>query len=94
MSAVQPKLLAIWSDVLGKPKIQVTDDFYEVGGTSLTLIRMLGRVKVDLGVDVFYGDLLGTVTVESLALLVEKANDGVSKDDALDEQQSGSQALE
>jgi acyl carrier protein len=73
MSTLHSRLLAIWSDVLGKPEIRVTDDFYELGGTSLRLIRMLGRIKAEFGIDVFYGDLLDSVTVESLALLMEKS---------------------
>jgi|KBSMisStandDraft_5_1062788.scaffolds.fasta_scaffold79256_3 acyl carrier protein len=73
------RLLAIWSEVLGKPELRVTDDFYELGGTSLRLIRVLGRVKAEFGVDVFYGDVLETVTVESLALLIDKGAGDVSR---------------
>lgn len=76
MSTLHQQLLAMWSDLLGKTDIRVTDDFYHLGGTSLRLIRMVGRIKAELGVDVFYGDLLDGVTVESLALLLEKEGRG------------------
>ena len=73
MSTVHTRLLQIWSDVLGKPEIRLTDDFYELGGTSLRLIRVLGRIKAEFAIDVSHGDLLEAVTVESLALLMDKA---------------------
>jgi len=82
MSTLHSRLLAIWSEVLGKPEIRVTDDFYDLGGTSLRLIRVLGRVKAELGVDVFYGDLLEAVTVESLASLIDKGTNGASQGEA------------
>jgi acyl carrier protein len=81
MSTLHTRLLAIWSDVLGKPEIRVTDDFYELGGTSLRLIRVLGRIKAEFGIDIFHGDLLEAVTVESLASLMDKAGRDASKGD-------------
>ena len=72
MSLLQQKLHKIWSDILGKPEILITDDFYDLGGTSLRLIRMVGRIKAELGVDIFYGDLMDGTTIESLAVLLEK----------------------
>jgi acyl carrier protein len=70
MSTLHTKLLTIWTDVLGNPNIRITDDFYELGGTSLRLIRMIGRIKGELGVDVPYGELLDGVTIESLASML------------------------
>jgi hypothetical protein len=72
MSEVQGKLLAIWSDILGKPEIRATDDFYALGGTSLRLIRMMGRIRAEFGVSLFYGDLMESVTIESLTLMLDK----------------------
>jgi acyl carrier protein len=73
MLTLRERLRTIWSDILGKPDIRLTDDFYELGGTSLRLIRMIGRIKGELGVDVSYGDLLDGVTIDSLASLLHKA---------------------
>ena len=72
MSLLHQQLHKVWSDILGKPEILITDDFYDLGGTSLRLIRMVGRIKADLGVDIFYGDLMDGTTIESLAVLIEK----------------------
>jgi aryl carrier-like protein len=72
MSTLREKLLTMWSDILGKSELQITEDFYDLGGTSLRLIRLLGRIKAELGVDVSYGDLLEGVTIESLSSLLRE----------------------
>jgi amino acid adenylation domain-containing protein len=41
----EEKLAAIWREILGKEKIGVTDNFFEVGGNSIKLIRMVGMIN-------------------------------------------------
>lgn len=43
-SAVERTLAAIWSEVLGIEEVGVRDNFFEVGGDSLLIIRILSRL--------------------------------------------------
>jgi len=74
MSTLHERLLTMWADILGRQDIRITDDFYDLGGTSLRLIRMIGRIKGELGIDISYGALLNGVTISSLAVLLDKTD--------------------
>jgi amino acid adenylation domain-containing protein len=62
------RLVALWEDLLGVSPIGVTDDFFEMGGSSLLVIRLLGQIAREYGrelpVSVMFS---GGATVERLA---------------------------
>ncbi|TCO55606.1 non-ribosomal peptide synthetase [Actinocrispum wychmicini] len=62
------ELVALWEELLAVRPVGVTDDFFDLGGNSLRVIRMLGRIKQryghDLPVSVMFS---GGATVERLA---------------------------
>ncbi|MBA0051201.1 acyltransferase domain-containing protein [Streptomyces sp. AJS327] len=49
--AAWEELLAAWRDVLGHPAVEPDDDFYALGGDSLTAIRVVRRLEGRLGID-------------------------------------------
>ena len=60
-------LVALWEDVLGVSGIGVRDDFFALGGHSLTAVRMAQRVERHLGQTLPLGELHTHPTVEDLA---------------------------
>jgi acyl carrier protein len=42
----------IWAAVLGLPRVDVHDGFFDLGGSSLTAIQVIGRIEEELGVKV------------------------------------------
>ncbi|MFF2848884.1 amino acid adenylation domain-containing protein [Streptomyces sp. NPDC058001] len=64
-------LLGIWRDVLGRPAIGVTDDFFLSGGSSLLAIRLMAEIEKGTGVDLPLSTLLEAGTVEALARRVQ-----------------------
>jgi acyl carrier protein len=42
---IEQRLAAIWSGVLGRPRIGVHDDFFALGGHSLLATRLIARVR-------------------------------------------------
>ncbi|TQS25868.1 non-ribosomal peptide synthetase [Microbispora sp. KK1-11] len=56
--SLEDLLAAIWARVLELPEVSPEDDFFEVGGHSLAMLRIVGRVgelfDVDLPVDLFF----------------------------------------
>jgi hypothetical protein len=68
---VEETLAAIWSEVLGVPTVGVRDDFFALGGHSLSAARVLARVRDVLLVDLPLSVTFERRTVEALAALIE-----------------------
>ncbi|GAA2581455.1 amino acid adenylation domain-containing protein [Actinomadura fulvescens] len=62
------ELVVLWEELLGGGPIGVTDDFFSLGGDSLLVIRMLGRIAArhgrELPVSIMFS---GGATIERLA---------------------------
>jgi amino acid adenylation domain-containing protein len=72
---LESKIAAAFASVLGIPSVGVTDNFFALGGHSLTAARLLSQVKEISGRDVPLSALLRAATVESLAQLVSVDED-------------------
>ncbi|NED68516.1 hypothetical protein G3I15_47065, partial [Streptomyces sp. SID10244] len=56
----------VFGEVLGVERVGVTESFFEVGGNSLSAMRVAARVADDLGVDVSVRDLFEFPSVRAL----------------------------
>jgi amino acid adenylation domain-containing protein len=63
----ETKLAAIWSEVLKRESIGVSDNFLTLGGHSLLAIRVLGRISKTFGVRLPLRTLFDAPTIEQLA---------------------------
>ena len=66
-SRIETTIARVWSDVLRSHPVGLHDNFYQIGGSSLLAVRILSRIRAELGVDVGLTDFLQRPTVESLA---------------------------
>jgi len=64
-------IAGIWREVLGLEEVGVEDDFFDLGGHSLLLLRMADKVRAAAGKELPSADLLACRTVASLAQAVE-----------------------
>jgi hypothetical protein len=71
---------AIWADVLRLDRVGITDGFLDVGGHSLLAVRVIGRMRRDLGVNVPLALLLRGGTIEE-AIAAHEATRAVVADD-------------
>ncbi|WP_328333338.1 amino acid adenylation domain-containing protein [Kribbella sp. NBC_00382] len=61
-------LTALWEELLERRNIGVTDDFFNLGGTSLHVIRLLSRITADHGIELPVAVMFtGGSTIERLA---------------------------
>ncbi|NIZ12297.1 amino acid adenylation domain-containing protein [Phaeobacter sp. HF9A] len=66
--ATEADILAIWQQEIGNPEMGVTDDFFAMGGKSLTALKVLTRMRRHWpGVALTIADLFDAPTVRSLA---------------------------
>ena len=64
---IERDVAAIWSEILGVGNISIHDNFFDLGGNSLKLIRMHMRIKEALNCELAVADLFQFSTVHALA---------------------------
>jgi len=64
------RIAGVWEELLGIERIGIHDNFFDLGGNSLMAIRVISRLKTELGVDVSEVSIFEGPTVASLAKIV------------------------
>ena len=71
-NARQRRLSKIWANVLGVRLVGIRDDFFELGGNSLSAARMAIQVEKFLGKKMSPARLIEAPTIERLALVLDE----------------------
>jgi len=69
---VESTLLAIWAKVLGVRRVDVRDDFFELGGDSLLAVRLFTEIEKIYALRLPLATLFEARTVEALARVVRE----------------------
>src|SRR5262249_12544343 len=69
---IEEKLLHIWREVLGKEKISVKDNFFDLGGHSLKATRLAGQIHKTFGVSIGLKEIFETLILEDQASLISR----------------------
>jgi amino acid adenylation domain-containing protein len=67
MTSVADVLTSIWCDVLKKSEVGVNDNFFDLGGHSMRLVRVASLIKERLGQNIPIVTLLNHPTISALA---------------------------
>jgi acyl carrier protein len=71
-TAMEEAVAAIWSEVLNRDRMGVTDDFFELGGHSLIATQIASRLRTRFGLNVPVRMLFDCPTIASLAQALEQ----------------------
>ncbi len=63
----EKRLAEIWSEILTVSEIGINDNFFALGGHSLLAMRVMSRVRQDLGVTLLLRSIFDTPTIMELA---------------------------
>ena len=69
---VQQRLSAIWEELLAVDAIDLQANFFELGGDSMTAIRLLRRMREELHAEVKLGDVYEFPSIATLSDRVEQ----------------------
>ncbi|SOB88724.1 non-ribosomal peptide synthetase [Streptomyces sp. 1331.2] len=72
-------LARIWQELLGRDTVGADDNFFSLGGTSLTGLRMITRLRNELHEQVAMRDLFENPTIAALAHLWNRPADGTAE---------------
>lgn len=70
---VEDKLVSIWSKTLNHMQIGVGDDFFELGGDSISLTQMITLVNDEFSSNITHKTLLEANTIEKLSVVVDQS---------------------
>ncbi|AYZ36368.1 amino acid adenylation domain-containing protein [Chryseobacterium indologenes] len=73
VSEMEVAITGIWQELLGIERIGVLDNFFEIGGDSIRVVKVAARIKNRLGVEIGVADIYGARTVRDLASLLENS---------------------
>lgn len=76
-------VIQIWKDVLGYDQIDAQANFFNIGGDSISAVKLIHLIKVQLQVDVEVSDLYSYPILSDFAQYLAKKLNVSSKDDAL-----------
>jgi len=65
-SSLHDKVTAIWEQILKKKGISLDDDFFEHGGHSLRLMKLLNKLQQDLSIHIGMADFLKCPTIRTI----------------------------
>jgi acyl carrier protein len=71
-NATEEIIAGIWSEVLGAARVSVQQDFFELGGDSLTATQVISRINLAFQIDLPLGVLFEHRTVAGLASAIEE----------------------
>jgi thioesterase domain-containing protein len=78
VSTTENQLMRVWNDLIEVQEFGLDDNFFDLGGNSLLVPRMISRVHQDFGVELPLGVVFGSPTVRELARAVDSLTPEIS----------------
>ncbi len=66
----EERLAEIWRGILGRERVGVRDDFFQVGGNSLRALRLVAAIREGFDVEISVMDIFSHVTIHELAQFI------------------------
>jgi aryl carrier-like protein len=70
-TSTEKALAALWCELLERDEIGVDEDFFDAGGKSLVAMRLVARIRAELGVDIQLRNLFERPTIGGLSEIVD-----------------------
>lgn len=74
------KLAQIWSEILGYSEINIHDNFFEIGGDSISLMKMISAIQAEFGVNISYNRFVEEGSIVKLAEILPDVKEENNQD--------------
>jgi hypothetical protein len=74
-------IVALWAEILGVERVGIEDGFLDLGGHSLLAMRVVGRVRREMGVSVGLDALVRGETAAQFAAAIDAARTAPAEED-------------
>nr|AGS49542.1 long-chain-fatty-acid--CoA ligase [uncultured bacterium esnapd8] len=78
---LEAELAGLFAEVLGVDRVGIDDDFFDCGGSSLQVIRLIWRIRAELGFEIPVRTLFQYPSVAEVAEQLSAGREGVEFDD-------------
>jgi amino acid adenylation domain-containing protein len=68
VNETEERLLAIWNEILGDKPISTEDSFHTIGGNSISMMRLIGKIYKEFAVRLSLNDLFNNLTIKTQAV--------------------------
>jgi len=79
MKIIEKKIVEIWENALKKKKISNSDNFFEIGGTSIKALLLINKVNQTFNKNLVISDLSNNFTISQMLKIVGKKDTGVDQ---------------
>jgi amino acid adenylation domain-containing protein len=91
-TTVESRLKEIWSELLGRERVGIHENFFDLGGNSLLALQVVARISAAFRVMLPHNCLFEYSTLERLAAVVEKAR-SLEEDEVIRHALPGAESL-
>ena len=77
-TSLEKILTEVWENVIKVQSVGIRDNFFDLGGDSLTAIQLLNEIEKKTGIQLPVDTLMNLSTIESMAALIDKNRKGPS----------------
>ncbi|WP_432401626.1 amino acid adenylation domain-containing protein [Wukongibacter sp. M2B1] len=67
---IEQKLLALWQEILRVERIGINDSFFALGGTSLTMLKVMSKIYGEFGIEVQLNKLYQFNTIGEISQII------------------------
>ena len=71
---IETKVLSIWKEILGDKSISTDESFHSIGGNSLSIMRLIGKIYTEFNIRISLSELFNNFTIKQQAEFIKKSN--------------------
>ncbi|MCD0472718.1 phosphopantetheine-binding protein, partial [Flavobacterium sp. JAS] len=79
----EKKLVTIWQEILEVEKVGITDDFFELGGNSLKIVKLYELIKKNISRDINVTHLFSMTTIRLQAQHIDQYSPDYTKEEEI-----------
>jgi thioesterase domain-containing protein/acyl carrier protein len=77
-NVIESAIMQYWQEILGVDNVSVNDDFFLLGGDSITVLQLVSKIKKDFNISLNASNILNNSTVSQLTQYIKNQSKDIS----------------